>query len=81
MGQAARILKNNHSMKVGRISGLDPAYPCFESESALLRLKESDAEFVDVIHTNGEPGINPNLGMYERIGKNNLCDFLKFMKL
>lgn len=37
---------------VGRISGLDPAGPAFSHQDQNLRLAPSDAEFVDVIHTN-----------------------------
>ncbi|KAJ0171264.1 hypothetical protein K1T71_012814 [Dendrolimus kikuchii] len=37
--------------KVGRISGLDPAGPCFSHIDPELRLKADDADFVDVMHT------------------------------
>ncbi|XP_075984970.1 pancreatic triacylglycerol lipase-like isoform X2 [Anticarsia gemmatalis] len=40
--------------KVGRITGLDPALPCFNTTSLKDRLDPSDADFVDVIHTNGK---------------------------
>ncbi|KAF8786162.1 pancreatic lipase-related protein 2-like [Argiope bruennichi] len=36
---------------LGRISGLDPAFPLFSSKSILHRLTYTDADFVDVIHT------------------------------
>ncbi|XP_046385970.1 pancreatic lipase-related protein 2-like [Ischnura elegans] len=40
--------------KVGRITGLDPAYPLIEILGPKSeQLDESDAEFVDVIHTSG----------------------------
>ncbi|XP_014641318.1 PREDICTED: pancreatic triacylglycerol lipase-like [Ceratotherium simum simum] len=46
---------------IGRITGLDPAEPYFQSTPELVRLDPSDAQFVDVIHTNAAP-IIPNLG-------------------
>ncbi|CAO1389537.1 unnamed protein product [Diamesa serratosioi] len=40
--------------KVGRITGLDPAYPAFrDAEKTNQNLDKSDAQFVDVIHTCG----------------------------
>ncbi|KAI5642295.1 lipase domain-containing protein [Phthorimaea operculella] len=38
---------------VSRITGLDPAQPCFRTSDRTERLDDSDADFVDVIHTNG----------------------------
>ncbi|XP_065070130.1 pancreatic lipase-related protein 2-like isoform X2 [Rhopilema esculentum] len=38
--------------KLGRITALDPAAPLFEHEDIEVRIDKSDAEFVDVIHTN-----------------------------
>ncbi|KFV78099.1 Inactive pancreatic lipase-related protein 1, partial [Struthio camelus australis] len=43
------------------LSGLDPAQPYFQGTPVGVRLDKSDAEFVDVIHTDGAPTI-PYLG-------------------
>lgn len=44
-------------------SGLDPAGPLFESQHIQARLDSTDANFVDVIHSNGENLILGGLGM------------------
>ncbi|XP_066476522.1 inactive pancreatic lipase-related protein 1-like isoform X1 [Tiliqua scincoides] len=46
---------------VGRITGLDPAQPYFQGTPTSIRLDKTDAEFVDVIHTDSAPTI-PYLG-------------------
>lgn len=46
------------------ISGLDPAGPLFESQHIKARLDSSDANFVDVIHSNGENLILGGLGVF-----------------
>jgi len=38
---------------LGRITGLDPAEPYFQGMPTSVRLDTSDAQFVDVIHTDG----------------------------
>ncbi|XP_053189006.1 inactive pancreatic lipase-related protein 1-like [Scomber japonicus] len=40
---------------LARITGLDPAEPYFQDTDASVRLDVSDANFVDVIHTDGLP--------------------------
>ncbi|XP_060624480.2 inactive pancreatic lipase-related protein 1-like isoform X1 [Anolis sagrei] len=46
---------------IKRITGIDPAQPYFEGTPVEIRLDKSDAEFVDVIHTDSAPTI-PYLG-------------------
>ncbi|XP_016836798.1 pancreatic lipase-related protein 2-like [Nasonia vitripennis] len=51
-GQTGYLLKQrDQSFKVERITGLDPAQPCFISVEQNARLDKSDADFVDIIHT------------------------------
>uniref|UniRef100_A0A1A9ZN29 Lipase domain-containing protein n=1 Tax=Glossina pallidipes TaxID=7398 RepID=A0A1A9ZN29_GLOPL len=67
-GQTANYLKR----KLKRITGLDPAKPLFAFASSEYKLDSSDAEFVDVIHTDvagrgmlaslGHVDFYPNLG-------------------
>ncbi|CAK6436074.1 unnamed protein product [Pipistrellus nathusii] len=64
-GEAGRRLGG----RVGRITGLDPAEPCFQGTPEEVRLDPSDAMFVDVIHTDALP-IVPYLGfgMSQKVG-------------
>ncbi|XP_050356272.1 pancreatic triacylglycerol lipase-like [Nymphalis io] len=50
-GFAGKAFYNLTGMLVGRISGLDPAGPCFSSIDPNSRLMHTDAAFVDVMHT------------------------------
>ncbi|XP_065076755.1 uncharacterized protein LOC135700239 [Ochlerotatus camptorhynchus] len=51
-----------------RITGLDPAGPLFESQHPHARLDDTDAGFVDVIHSNGENLILGGLGSWQPMG-------------
>lgn len=60
------MLLVNLTMTYLFISALDPAGPLFhESE---VRLREDDAEFVDVIHTNSGPASSGKLGIDRNVG-------------
>merc|ERR1712168_3030 len=59
---------NASGHKLGRISGLDPANPSFNSDSSLVRLDKSDAEFVDVIHTDIKTILHIATGMNRSLG-------------
>ena len=48
--------------------GLDPAFPCFEKAGADQILEISDAEFVDIIHTNAGFLIEKRLGFPFSLG-------------
>jgi hypothetical protein len=50
------------------VTGLDPAQPCFQDDSPEIRLDPSDADFIDVIHTNGRILEKVGLGLPEPIG-------------
>ncbi|XP_070537616.1 pancreatic triacylglycerol lipase-like [Ptychodera flava] len=53
---------------LGRITGLDPADPYFEYEDPRVRLDPDDAEFVDVIHSDGNSFITLGFGLFQPIG-------------
>ncbi|TMW42475.1 hypothetical protein DOY81_012446 [Sarcophaga bullata] len=53
---------------LARITGLDPAGPLFEAQHPKVRLDNTDAEFVDVIHSNGENLILGGLGSWQPMG-------------
>ncbi|XP_053623215.1 uncharacterized protein LOC128682510 isoform X1 [Plodia interpunctella] len=59
-GVAGSALKSG---RVSRITGLDPAFPLFDKLPLDQRLDPSDADLVDVIHTDaGIFGFNRNMG-------------------
>ncbi|CAK1548619.1 unnamed protein product [Leptosia nina] len=57
-----------HLGRVSRITGLDPAQPCFGDSSREERLDDGDADFVDVIHTNGRLLQRIGFGLPDPIG-------------
>ncbi|XP_050355927.1 phospholipase A1 1-like [Nymphalis io] len=62
-GFAGKAFYNLTGKLVGRISGLDPAGPCFSHVDPDSRLMHTDAAFVDVMHTDaGVYGIKDAVG-------------------
>ena len=62
---AGYYTQSEFGWKIDRITGLDPAGPNFERSDVAVRIDKSDAEFVDIIHTNTGPtgaGITAPLG-------------------
>ncbi|KAH8366506.1 hypothetical protein KR084_012680 [Drosophila pseudotakahashii] len=55
VGSAGRHLQRLTNQTVARITGLDPAKPCFNEGEVLSGLMRGDGRFVDVIHSN--PGV------------------------
>lgn len=55
-GQIVSFIAKNYrlltGMNISRITGLDPAGPCFRNLGPEDRLDQSDADFVDIISTN-----------------------------
>lgn len=61
--QTAGMVANHVKTKLSRITGLDPAKPGFTTPLTNFRLDSSDADFVDVIHTDGL-----SRGIYSAVG-------------
>lgn len=78
-GMAAKELKKRRSSwTVRRITGLDPAQPCFRNADPSVHLHKNDAPFVDVIHTNGNLLTSLGLGLPEVIGTNYIIQKKKY---
>ncbi|KAG9510724.1 Lipase member H, partial [Fragariocoptes setiger] len=62
-GFAGKYVKANSNQMIGRITGLDPAGPCFSNKKPDDRLDRGDALYVDVVHSSSYI-----FGMSQRIG-------------
>ncbi|XP_053602360.1 pancreatic lipase-related protein 2-like isoform X1 [Plodia interpunctella] len=67
-GYCGHALQKKYNLKLGRITGLDPAAPYFSKTVTLVRLDRSDAKYVDVIHSNAVPLYFSGFGITEPIG-------------
>lgn len=66
-GYAGRNLKRKNE-SIARITALDAASPQFENEHIDVRLDRSDAQFVDVIHTDSKTFVVRGYGIKKPIG-------------
>ncbi|XP_043289456.1 pancreatic triacylglycerol lipase-like [Venturia canescens] len=68
-GVAAYDFKKMQSLwQVWRITGLDPALPCFEQVTDVYRLDPTDAKLVDVLHTSATEKWTVGFGNVEPLG-------------
>lgn len=68
MGYAGQEIQRLDNNKLRRISGLDPAGPLFESYGPVVRVDKSDADFVDIMHTDAETLLDAGFGTRYSIG-------------
>jgi len=68
MGYAGKEIQRLDKVKLGRISGLDPAGPSFESYGPVVRVDAADADFVDIMHTDAEALLDAGFGTRYSIG-------------
>lgn len=54
-GHTGTYLKKIYGLTLPRITGLDPAEPYFNDTHPVTRLDTTDADFVDIIHTDDSP--------------------------
>lgn len=71
--------KQENSWIVSRITGLDPAQPCFSTANLTLKLDKDDAPFVDVIHTNARNIYLLGLGLPDQLGRYSPGQCYKFL--
>ncbi|XP_058836173.1 pancreatic lipase-related protein 2-like [Topomyia yanbarensis] len=68
-GYTGYYLQKDFGLKLGRITGMDPAELAFTETNPIVRLDTTDAKFVDIIHSDATPFVPKiGLGLYEPIG-------------
>lgn len=68
-GYTGYYLQKDFGMKLGRITGMDPAGLAFTETNPIVRLDTTDAKYVDVVHSDATPFVPEiGLGLYEPIG-------------
>ncbi|XP_046743704.1 pancreatic triacylglycerol lipase-like [Diprion similis] len=60
--------RGHNNWLIKRVTGLDPAQPCFTTKDPAMKLDRTDAPFVDIIHTNGRLLSRLGLGLPTPIG-------------
>ena len=66
----AKAFNQETGLKIGRLTGLDPAGPFAENCGKEARIDKTDADYVDLIISN--PGQMPNLGLELPVGHSNV---------
>ncbi|KAJ8666952.1 hypothetical protein QAD02_008614 [Eretmocerus hayati] len=66
--QVSYLMSGDNFWQIKRITGLDPAQPCFQRVNFSLKLDKHDADFVDVIHTQAGNFRTFNFGLREDLG-------------
>uniref|UniRef100_A0A8D8P1W9 Inactive pancreatic lipase-related protein 1 n=1 Tax=Culex pipiens TaxID=7175 RepID=A0A8D8P1W9_CULPI len=68
-GYTGYYLQKDFGLKLGRITGMDPAELAFTETNPIVRLDTTDAKYVDVVHSDATPFVPKiGLGLYEPIG-------------
>lgn len=67
-GQIAAYVSDRLMSRIPHITALDPAEPYFGGTDRMVRLDNSDAVYVDVIHSNANGDLNMGLGMIDSVG-------------
>ncbi|XP_042145393.1 LOW QUALITY PROTEIN: phospholipase A1 member A [Ixodes scapularis] len=73
LGSHAAGYAGERLKRLGRITGMDPAEPYFEKMPKEVRIDPTDADFVDIVHTDGAsffPDVlkGEGLGLYDTVG-------------